>query len=64
MANHCVNTNCIICGGEFCMRGCGYNYCRCGHSLDKDDKKFYSEEEIDRLINEYHRNISKEKSNG
>ncbi len=28
MGNHCVNTTCDNCGGEYCERGCDDCYCR------------------------------------
>jgi hypothetical protein len=34
MANHCVEDTCLVCGTDFCLRGCG-STCKCGNEASE-----------------------------
>jgi len=60
MANHCVYSTCQICGGEFCVRGCGHT-CECGMQIapNKERKRSLrpplSEKEIEDMKKKFER---------
>lgn len=55
MANHCVYDTCLVCGEEFCMRGCGYT-CLCEHQASRytiEKYLFWTPTELEKYKKEY-----------